>query len=51
MTLALKEHRNPIILVSNGDDTGSGFQDNVEPVKISKVQFISIFALRVSVFL
>jgi len=30
MALALKENPDPIILVSNGGDTGSGIQDDLE---------------------
>jgi len=37
MTLALKEDTYPIIPVSNGGDTGSGIQDNVEIAQISGV--------------
>jgi len=45
MVLALKEDTNLFILVSNGGDTGSGIQNDVELVQFSIVQPIRVCAL------
>jgi hypothetical protein len=46
--LTLIVDTDPIILVSNGGDTESGIQDDLELMQISIVQAVLILALRVS---